>query len=91
MNQARSSPRVVVSRRGPADETYRRLPYGRPSPLAAGWQPWQAPRLALPTWCGSVSDAHGNSGFTRLPQHPCAFLTNASMAAIAADPTKYEL
>lgn len=29
--------------------------------------------------------AQGNRGFTLLPQHPCAFLRNATAAKLAAD------
>jgi hypothetical protein len=32
-----------------------------------------------------VSTTYGNRGFTRLPQHPCAFLRNATAADMAAD------
>ncbi len=43
------------------------------------------PVLRLPDWCDKVSKKHGNRDFTRLRQHPCAFLTNATLAAEAAD------
>lgn len=51
---------------------------------AAGWAPWEPPQLTLPQWCDSVSDVEGNRAFTRLPQHPCAFMRNATAAALAA-------
>ena len=52
---------------------------------AEEWRPWEPPVLRLPEWCDRVSAKHGNQGFTRLRQHPCAFLRNASLAAEAAD------
>lgn len=70
---------------GDADADYTYLDYARPPPLAAPWQPWKPPRLLLPDWCDKVSTKHGNRDFTRLPQHPCAFMRNATAAALAAD------
>lgn len=58
------------------------------APCAAGeWQAWETPSIkaAWPLeWCDRVSQADGNHGFTLLPQHPCAFLRNATAAALAA-------
>ncbi len=51
---------------------------------AAGWQPWEPPKLELPQWCDQVSKMHGNRDFTFLPQHPCAFMRNSTLAAQAA-------
>ena len=69
---------------GNADQEYRKFYYAPPAPLAGGWRPWQPPKLALPPWCDAVSGKHHNSHFARLPQHPCAFLRNATAAALAA-------
>lgn len=59
-----------------------------PSSMAAGeWRPWVAPSITSAwqlDWCDRVSEKHGNKGFTQLPQHPCAFLRNATAAALAA-------
>jgi hypothetical protein len=52
--------------------------------VAEPWQPWQPPRLEVPPWCDQVGEKYGNLAFTRLPQHPCAFLRNATAAAVAA-------
>ena len=38
----------------------------------------------MPEWCDKVSTADGNNEFTRLPQHPCAFLRDPEAARIAA-------
>ncbi|KAI3438688.1 hypothetical protein D9Q98_001108 [Chlorella vulgaris] len=70
---------------GDADDEYRSLKYEWPVPLEDGWQPWKAPKLRLPEWCDRVSSQYGNANFTRLPQHPCAYMRNASLVAIAAD------
>ncbi|KAL4437974.1 hypothetical protein ABPG77_004195 [Micractinium sp. CCAP 211/92] len=69
--------------RAPPEHTL--FDYARPPPLAAPWQPWKRPRLELPDWCDKVSEKDGNREFTRLPQHPCAFMRNATAAALAAD------
>eukprot|EP00887_Chlorella_sp_A99_P000964 scaffold5.g964.t1 len=64
------------------DEKHRRLHYAFPAPLAGAWQPWEPPRLALPDWCDSLTNS--SAWFAALPQHPCAFLRNATAAALAA-------
>lgn len=50
---------------------------------AEGWQPWQPPKLEAPDWCDRVSSQHNNDKWARLPNHPCAFLRNATAAAAA--------
>ncbi|KAL4425654.1 hypothetical protein ABPG75_009670 [Micractinium tetrahymenae] len=70
---------------GDADEDYTYFPYKLPPPLAAPWEPWKPPRLEMPDWCDKVSTKYGNRDFTLLPQHPCAFMRNATAAELAAD------
>ena len=63
------------------------LPRCRAMCCAGGWRPWETPSIqkAWPLeWCDHVSEADGNRAFTLLPQHPCAFLRNATAAALAA-------
>lgn len=66
-----------------------------PAPSFVGsWAPWEPPAItsAWPLeWCDRVSEAHGNRGFTLLPQHPCAFGRNATAAALAAGSTGRDL
>jgi hypothetical protein len=40
--------------------------------------------MKTPEWCDAVSEQDGNNKFTRLPQHPCAFLRDSEAAKQAA-------
>ena len=69
--------RLPAGAGGDSDADYRLLIYPKPPPLGGEWRAWETPELALPEWCDEVSATDGNSQFTKLPQHPCAFLRDA--------------